>query len=85
VKDVKDKSVQQVGQFAVHIYVLTWHIDLAFVNVVSCEIQPSGGGHNYHQLIAVSGTGAKSPRYDVVVWGILGTRNWELRSFNSTK
>ncbi|KAM0836311.1 hypothetical protein ACQ4PT_062399 [Festuca glaucescens] len=85
VKNVNDKSIQQVGQFAVHIYVLTWHIDIVFVNVVSCEIQPSDGGHNYHVLIAVSGTGAKSPQYDVVVWGILGTRNWVLRSFDSTK
>ncbi|KQK23391.1 hypothetical protein BRADI_1g73090v3 [Brachypodium distachyon] len=84
VGDVNDMSIRQVGQFAVRIYALTMRVDLAFVGVVGGQTQPrvdGAGGFMYQLVVAVAGTGAKAPTYDALVWGVLGTRNWELRSF----
>jgi hypothetical protein len=69
----------------VRIYALVKRLELVFVNVISCKTQPLNGGYIYELKIAVEGPGAKSPRYDAVVWGILGTTRWELRSFNPAK
>jgi hypothetical protein len=82
---VNSTEIQQVGRFAVQAYVLKWKVDLKFVNVVSGKTQPSDDGYNYQLVITVSGSAAKSPRYDVFVWGILNTTTWKLWSFNATK
>jgi hypothetical protein len=61
------------------------HVDLVFVNVISGKTQPSNGGYIYQLKIAVYGRGAKSPTYNAIVWGILGTTSWELRFFEPAK
>ncbi|KAF7041101.1 hypothetical protein CFC21_050934 [Triticum aestivum] len=81
VADVNVQSIKQVGQFAVRIHALHVEVDLVFVKVVSCRTQPSSDGFIYQLVVAVTGSGAESPQYDAVVWGILGTMRWELRSF----
>uniref|UniRef100_A0A8I6XNY0 Cystatin domain-containing protein n=2 Tax=Hordeum vulgare TaxID=4513 RepID=A0A8I6XNY0_HORVV len=83
VVDVNVQSIRQVGQFAVRIHALHLGVDLVFVKVVSCQTQPSDGGYIYQLVVAVTGSGAKSPQYNAVVWGILGTMRWELRSFKA--
>ena len=79
--NVNVQSIKQVGQFAVRIHALHVEVDLVFVEVVSCRTQPSSDGFIYQLVVAVTGSGAESPQYDAVVWGILGTMRWELRSF----
>uniref|UniRef100_A0A0D9VQ31 Cystatin domain-containing protein n=1 Tax=Leersia perrieri TaxID=77586 RepID=A0A0D9VQ31_9ORYZ len=80
--DVNDKSIQQVGQFAVRIYGLsTGRIYLQFVNVGSGQTQPYNGGYNYRLVLTVAGPGTTTARYDAAVWGILGTTSWKLYSF----
>ncbi|VAI09367.1 unnamed protein product [Triticum turgidum subsp. durum] len=81
VANVNVQSIKQVGQFAVRIHALHVEVDLVFVKVVSCRTQPSSDGFIYQLVVAVTGSGAESPQYDAVVWGILGTMRWELRSF----
>ncbi|CAM0871529.1 unnamed protein product [Alopecurus aequalis] len=81
VANVKDKTIQQVGNFAVRIYTLTWQVELVFVDVISGSTQPSDGGYNYRLVLTVDSPHAKSAHYDAVVWGIVGTSSWELRSF----
>ncbi|KAF7055393.1 hypothetical protein CFC21_062928 [Triticum aestivum] len=81
VANVNVQSIKQVGQFAVRIHALHVEVDLVFVEVVSCRTQPSSDGFIYQLVVAVTGSGAESPQYDAVVWGILGTMRWELRSF----
>jgi hypothetical protein len=85
VPNVNLQAIRQVGQFAVRIYALVKRLELVFVNVISCKTQPLNGGYIYELKIAEEGQGAKSPMYDAVVWGILGTTRWELRSFNPAK
>ncbi|XP_062213568.1 mulatexin-like [Phragmites australis] len=81
VTDVNDRTVRQVGQFAVHAYCLSTGARLVFVNVVSGQTQPYNDGNSYQLVITVAGPGAKTTRYSVSVWGILGTTTWQLRSF----
>lgn len=81
VADVNVQSIKQVGQFAVRIHALHLEVDLVFVKVVSCRTQPSKDGYIYQLVVAVTGSGAGSPQYNAVVWGIRGTMRWELRSF----
>ena len=81
---MNSKEIRQVGQFAVRIYALVKRVELVFVNVISGKTQPSSGGFIYQLKITVDGPGAESPRYEAVVWGILGTMRWELRSFTPT-
>ncbi|KAF0912840.1 hypothetical protein E2562_019428 [Oryza meyeriana var. granulata] len=80
VTNVNDKTIQQVGQFAVHTYCLNTGARLVYVNVVSGQTQPYNGGSNYQLVINVA-AGVKTVQYSVFVWGILGTTTWQLWSF----
>lgn len=82
VTNVNDKTIQQVGQFAVRIYALsTGKLQLVFVNVASGQSQPYNGGYNYQLVITVAAPGVKTAQYEAFVWGILGTTTWKLWSF----
>jgi hypothetical protein len=81
VVDVNDRSIQQVGRFAVVAYFFKTGTKLEFVNVVSCQTKPYNGGNSYRLVITVAGPGAKAARYSTSVWGILGTTRWQLWSF----
>lgn len=82
VTNVNDKSIKQVGQFAVLVYYLNTGANLVYVNVVSGQTQPYNGGNNYQLVITVAaGAGGKTAQYNVFVWGILGTTTWKLLSF----
>ena len=81
--NVNDRTIQQVGKFAVHAYCLNTGAQLVFVSVVGGQAQPYGGGARYQLVITVAGDGpgATTARYGVSVWGILGTTTWQLWSF----
>jgi hypothetical protein len=81
VVDVTNRSIQQVGRFAVVAYFFKTGTKLEFVNVVSCQTKPYNGGNSYRLVITVAGPGTKTARYSTSVWGILGTTRWQLWSF----
>ncbi|KAK3150620.1 hypothetical protein QOZ80_3AG0235530 [Eleusine coracana subsp. coracana] len=81
VKDVNDRTIQQVGQFSVVAYFFNTGTKLEFVNVVSGQSQPYNGGNSYRLVITVAGPGTETSRYSASVWGILGTTTWQLWSF----
>ncbi|RCV46327.1 hypothetical protein SETIT_9G522700v2 [Setaria italica] len=85
VADTNDLVIRQVGQFALLVYGLAHHRDLAFAGVVRGQTQDAvGGGTNYRLIVAAArpsdGTTAK---YDCLVWGVPGSRSdtWKLRRF----
>ncbi|GJN30429.1 hypothetical protein PR202_gb18737 [Eleusine coracana subsp. coracana] len=79
--DVNDRTIQQVGQFAVVAYFFNTGTKLEFVNVVSSQSQPYNGGNSYRLVITVAGPGTEMARYSASVWGVLGTTTWQLWSF----
>ncbi|CAN6307838.1 unnamed protein product [Urochloa humidicola] len=91
VPDTNDLVIRQVGQFAVLVYGLAHHKDLAFVAVVRGQTQDVvGGGTNYRLVVAAAkpgdGHGSSSSttaEYDCLVWGVPGSSSdtWKLRRF----
>ncbi|CAN6285523.1 unnamed protein product [Urochloa humidicola] len=90
VPDTNDLVIRQVGQFAVLVYGLAHHKDLAFLAVVRGQTQDAvGGGTNYRLVVAAAkpgdghGSTTTTAEYDCLVWGVPGSSSdtWKLRRF----
>lgn len=86
VLDHKELVIKQVAQFAVLVYGLAHHKDLAYVAVVRGQTgQAVGGGTNFRLVVVAArpDDGGSTAQYDCLVWGVPGSRSdtWKLRSF----
>lgn len=86
VADVQELVIQQVGRFAVLVYSLAHHTDLAYVGVARGETEAAAGGAggtNYRLAVAVTKPDGSAAQYECLVWGVPGSRldTWKLRRF----
>jgi hypothetical protein len=86
VLDVNDLVIKQVAQFAVLVYGLAHHRDLAYVGVVRAQTEQAvGGGTNFRLVVVATrpDDGGSTAQYDCLVWGVPGSRSdtWKLRRF----
>ncbi|KAF8644736.1 hypothetical protein HU200_066348 [Digitaria exilis] len=74
--NIKDKLYRQVANFSLMIHALVFREYLDLVEVVSGSVQVAGVGNNYSLLLRAADRNATVGRYQTVVWGVPGSRDW---------
>ncbi|RLM77849.1 hypothetical protein C2845_PM12G09520 [Panicum miliaceum] len=67
---------RQVGNFSLLIRALVFREYLDLVEVISGSVQAAGAGNNYSLLLRAADRNGTVGRYQTVVWGVPGSRDW---------
>ncbi|RCV05957.1 hypothetical protein SEVIR_1G123100v4 [Setaria viridis] len=77
IPNAEDFFFRQVANFSLLIRALVFREYLDLVHVVSGSVQAAGAGNNYSLLLrAADRTNGAVGRYQTVVWGVPGSRDW---------
>ena len=76
IADTGNFLYRQVGNFSLLIRTLVFREYLVLVEVVSGSVQAAGAGNNYNLLLRAADRNGNVGRYQTVVWGVPGSRDW---------